>query len=532
MKIYYSILLTLLLLASCTQSQDNYRTISKQEMEDKVSGAWAAKMIGVMYGREMEFKAVGKTYEEDIPWTPQLVEKSLLEDDIYGQLCFMTTLEKFGLKASVNQLANDFANAGFPLCHANLQARKNIFDGIMPPLSGAPEYSMHADDIDFQIESDFIGFINPGMPQSSNMMCDSVGRIMAYGDGLYGGMYVAAMHTLAYIDTSVVNVVTNALKAIPSESTYAKCIQDAIDGYKANPDDWKKTWSAIQQKWGSVDICIPYHDFNIDAKLNGAYIVIGLLYGNKDFEKTMQVTIRCGQDTDCNSANAAAVLGIMYGYSNIPDNLKSFIPEIADKAFLHTDYSYKKAVSQTMTFVEENIIANGGSIENGIYKIKIQQPLFSGKLEQAYPNTFMSYQVQMKDSNKWVLAGKWDNFIYGDGDPDLYKVATEPGTSCEIEFEGTGISLLGSWNIDGGRADVYIDNKLIKNIDVYFREEAGKYDVNRAHIFHMLGLPKGKHVLKLVVSEDKNPASTGNKIWIQRAVIFTDEKPVLNKEQR
>lgn len=517
-------LLTILSFSSCTEEKDEYQAISKEEMTDKVSGAWAGKMIGVMYGREMEFKAVGKTYEDEIPWTPELVEKSLLEDDIYGQLTFMATMEKYGLNASVKQLAVDFANAGFPLCHANLQARKNIFDGIMPPESGAPAYSMHADDIDFQIESDFIGFINPGMPQSASLMCDSIGRIMAYGDGLYGGIFVSVMHTLAYFDNDVQSIVNNALQSIPQESTYAQCIQDAIDGYAAHPEDWRKTWKILQEKWGYDDICIPFHDFNIDAKLNGAYIVIGLLYGNGDLEKTMEVTIRCGQDTDCNSANAAAVLGIIYGYSGIPDNLKSYIPEIADKPFLHTEYSYNKAISQTMVFVEENIVANGGSIEEGTYKIKTQKSLFTGKLEQAYPNNYMSYQIQVKDAKEWEFKGKWKDFVYGDGDPDLFKMAIEPGASVKLDFTGTGITLLGSWNVDAGKADVYVDGKFIKQIDTYFREEAGKYDVNRAHIFHLLGLEKGKHTLELIVSKDKNPKSAGHKIWIQRAIVFSNEK--------
>lgn len=526
----HNLILIIILFLFCPFSrlQAKYEIISKKEMEDKVSGAWAGKMIGVMYGREMEFKALGKIYDGDIPWMPQLVEKSLVEDDIYGQLSFMITLERYGLNAPVKQLAINFANAAFPLCHANLQARKNIFDGVMPPLSGSPQYSMHSDDIDFQIESDFIGFMNPGMPQSSNLMCDSIGRIMAYGDGLYGGMFVVAMHTMAYFDNDVMTIVKSALKVIPSESTYAQCIQDVVNGYIANPNDWEKTWTLIQNKWGYDDVCIPFHDFDIDAKLNGAFVAIGLLYGNGDFEKTMQITIRCGQDTDCNTANVAAVLGIIHGYSGIPDCLKSYIPEIADKPFLHTDYSYHKAVSQTLFFIKENIVTNGGKIGKDFYKVKVQEPTFRGKLERSYPNAYMNKQIQVKDISKDAFKGDWSDFVYGDGDPDLYKVANAPGDSFELKFNGTGISLLGSWNVDGGRADVYVDGKFIKQIDVYYREEAGKYDVNRAHIFHLLGLSRGEHVLRLVVSKENNPVSSGHKIWLQRAIVFANNKNQMN----
>ena len=37
---------------------------------------------------------------------------------------------------------------------------------------------LHADDIDFQIEADYIGFMCPGMPQTANKMADKIGHIM------------------------------------------------------------------------------------------------------------------------------------------------------------------------------------------------------------------------------------------------------------------------------------------------------------------------------------------------------------------
>jgi len=44
------------------------------------------------------------------------------------------------------------------------------------------------------------------------------------------------------------------------------------------PADWTAAWKELEAKWGDVDICGAGSTFNIDAKLNGAYIVMGLLY--------------------------------------------------------------------------------------------------------------------------------------------------------------------------------------------------------------------------------------------------------------
>jgi hypothetical protein len=38
------------------------------------------------------------------------------------------------------------------------------------------------------------------------------------------------------------------------------------------------------------------------------HIVMGLLYGEGDMDKTIIISMRCGQDSDCNPSNAAGVL--------------------------------------------------------------------------------------------------------------------------------------------------------------------------------------------------------------------------------
>jgi len=74
-------------------------------------------------------------------------------------------------------------------------------------------------------------------------------------------------------------VVQAGLACIPAESLYYKCIHDVIQWYHEHPDDWRAVWQKIEDKWQDDIDCVPGHAFNIDAKLNGAYIVMGLLYG-------------------------------------------------------------------------------------------------------------------------------------------------------------------------------------------------------------------------------------------------------------
>ncbi|MDE6703040.1 MAG: ADP-ribosylglycohydrolase family protein [Muribaculaceae bacterium] len=518
MKIIKYLIAGTLFLYSC-KPVGEYVEISADVMEDKVKGAWAGKMIGVMYGRPMEFAATSGMYLDSIRWQPENLRSALLEDDIYGQLNFMMTMERYGQDVSVDSLAKYFAYAEFPLCHANLQGRKNYFDGIPAAELALPENSIHCEDIDFQIECDFIGFVNPCMPQSSNAMCERVGAIMAAADGMYAGMFVSAMHTIAYETDNILDIVKTALLAIPQESGYAQCIRDVISCYENNPDDWKTAWNFFSEKYAPYDICTPYLPFNIDAKLNGAYVVMGLLYGHGDWEKTMEITIRCGQDTDCNTATAAAVLGLIYGYDAIPEIYKSYLPEIADECFLHTDYSFNKAVNQTLVFIKENVERNGGAVSDTSYKILKQNPIAAPYLK-GFNGLEVAEVVYVSDSDRWTLKGQWEDFVYGEGDDGLYKVSTAPGDSMAIEFHGTGVAILGSWNTDGGRAEVSIDGVPVKTVDTYYVAEAGKFEGNRAYLFYILDLPAGKHTLSLVNLAENNARSTGNKIYMDKILVY------------
>ena len=148
-------------------------------------------------------------------------------------------------------------------------ARYNILRGMTPPASGDWRNNPDADDIDFQIESDFIGLMSPGMPAAAADMADRVGHIMNSGDGWYGGVYIATMYSLAFTSTDVNYVVTEGLKAIPVGTRFYQTISGVIDLHKQYPDDWKRAWFEIQKKWAEDVGCADgvFAAFDIDARL-------------------------------------------------------------------------------------------------------------------------------------------------------------------------------------------------------------------------------------------------------------------------
>jgi ADP-ribosylglycohydrolase len=355
--------------------------ISRAELLDKIKGGWAGQVIGCTFGGPTEFRFPGAMIPDyqPIPWDASLVETRFerspgLYDDVYMDLTFVDVMAREGIDAPAASHAKAFAGAGYPLWHANQAARYNILNGLMPPDSGHWLNTPHADDIDFQIEADFAGLMSPGMVNAAAEIADRVGHIMNYGDGWYGGVYVAALYSLAFVSSDVERVVTEALKVLPAESGFARCVRDVIAAYRADPSDWKKAWLAVEGKWAE-DVGCPDFVFrpgNIDARVNGAYIVIGLLYGRGDFGRTLEIAARCGQDSDCNPASAGGVLGTMLGYSGIPPVWRDPVKPIEDKPFAFTTMSLNKVYATSFEQALEMVRRKGGSVKGETVRLPVE----------------------------------------------------------------------------------------------------------------------------------------------------------------
>ena len=507
-------------LFSCKPASNEFITISPKVLKDKIAGGWAGKMIGVTYGAPTEFRAQQKIYEDSIRWKPSDIKGSMWQDDLYVQLTFLMSMDKYGTDAPSKKFQEMFAKAGYGLWHANMQARKNYYDSIFAPASGTPEYNLHADDIDFQIEADYIGFMCPGMPQTASTIAGKIGHIMNYGDGVYGGIFVGALYVEAYFESDILKIIEKALGSIPAESDYYKIIKDVIKLHQQYPSDWRVAWKELEAKWGDVHICGAGSTFNIDAKFNGAYVVIGLLYGEGNPMKTLEITARCGQDSDCNPSNAMAVLGIMKGFSGLPPEMQKGVKDIGDSIFINTTYSFNSAVSRTNKYALDLIVKDGGTVTDKKIRVKTQVPT-TPILEVSFPNVVFDKSMSVFDKNGWTFKGKWKPLEVTSGRNNQGRkqsmYAEKAGDEFVINFAGTGISIEGNWYKDGGKAEIYVDGNLHRSIDTYYNFANQQHTTS---IWHVLNLQPGDHNVRLVVKGEKRPESEGTKVYITSAIIF------------
>jgi hypothetical protein len=464
-------------------------SLSTATLQDKIKGGWAGQTIGVTYGGPYEFRFLGTMIADyqTIKWPEHNFKHWFdnepgLYDDVYMDLSFVDVIEKYGIDAPVDSFANAFAYAKYPLWHANQAGRYNILHGIRPPASGQWRNNPHADCIDFQIEADFAGLMFPGMPNAASVVCDKVGHIMNYGDGWYGGVYIASMYSHAFVSDDIPFIVSESLKSIPTQSQFAKCIRDVIEWRQQYPNDWKATWFEIQKKW-TEDIGCPdgvFVPFNIDAKVNAAYVVMGLLYGNGDFEKTMEIATRCGQDADCNPASAAGILGTVLGYDRIPEFWKKDLHEVEDRNFVYTDISLNKMYGLGYKHALQMVARNGGSVKGDVVTVQYQTPV-PVKFEQSFPGL-------IPVERKWL---GWSGFALKD--------------TFSYDFTGNGLVITGNcaneWSVKSDyvfKIEVDLDGqKAIVDMPFHFTNR-------KTEVFWKYDLAPGKHSVKLkLLNPDK-----------------------------
>jgi hypothetical protein len=308
------------------------------------------------------------------------------------------------------------------------------------------------------------------------------------------------MYSLAFVYDDMEFIVEEALKTIPPESEFYQCIADVIHWYKQNPGDWKSAWFEAQKKWTFDKGCPDgvFRPFNIDAKINAAYIVIGLLYGNGDFGATVDISTRCGYDSDCNPANAAGILGAMIGYSQIPDYWKQGIDKVEDMNFQYTDMSLNKVYDIGFRHASEMIKRNGGSDEGENFLVQYQVPQ-TVPLEVGFEGLFPTERRR------------------------IGKQLTRQNPEISFEIEGCGFVVGGRAAKEGNlpeavlELDVFADGELIETAKL-----PTQWLVRRHEITWKYDLPEGKHSITL---KAKN-IQEGYRIETGDLLVYSTTDPV------
>ena len=203
--------------------------------------------------------------------------------------------------------------------------------GIPAPLSGAIETNgqVVAEQIGGQIFIDAWSMVYPGEPEKAAELARRAASVSHDGEGIYGAQVLAAMEAQAFIEHHIDRLIETGISFIPKDSVIYRMIGD-LRGWYAKDGNWQKTFRRIERRYG-------YDRFpgNCHMVPNHALIILGLLYGQGDFQQSLMITNTCGWDTDCNSGNLGALLGIRNGLAGFEGRVDWRGP-VADRMYLPT----------------------------------------------------------------------------------------------------------------------------------------------------------------------------------------------------
>jgi hypothetical protein len=169
-----------------------------------------------------------------------------------------------------------------------------------------------AEQIGGQIFIDTWGLVCPGNPDLAASYAEKAAGATHGGNGVYGGIFVAACIAHAFEERKIRAVIEKGLSYIPADCEYTKVVRAVMDFHAKNPQNWRDCFSYIHDNWG-----YDRYPGNCHIIPNIAVMILGLLYGEGNFSRTITITNMCGWDTDCNVGNVGTIIGVVCGLRGI-----------------------------------------------------------------------------------------------------------------------------------------------------------------------------------------------------------------------
>jgi len=306
-----------------------YLSVNENEYLDKVKGCWLGKSIGGTLGAPFEWHRQVNAVDF---YTQNLTGEALPNDDLDIQLLWLIALEEQGIRISSRLLSEYWSLYVTPHWSEYGVAKANLRMGLVPPHSGYHN-NPYRHSCGAFIRSEIWACIAPGLPQIAAKYAYEDAIIDHGGDaeGLYAEIFCASVESAAFVEGNINKLIDIGLSYIPENSGTAGSVKCAVASYKSGMT-WLEARNAILEKYRGhcpfgLDHCISKEDrdrgffdgiMGWDAPSNIGMLVIGLLYGQGDFGKTLCIAVNCGEDTDCTAATAGSIFGILKGANNIP----------------------------------------------------------------------------------------------------------------------------------------------------------------------------------------------------------------------
>ena len=318
------------------------------DYNERVYAGVLGKIIGVYLGRPFEgwpYQYIMSKLGEVNYYVHEKLNLPLIvtDDDITGTFTFLRAMPDYGntLDLTPAQIGQTWLNyiiekrtilwwggLGNSTEHTAFLRLKS---GITAPQSGsiALNSKVVAEQIGAQIFIDGWAMIAPGDPALAADLARRAGSVSHDGEAIYGAQVLAAMEAQAFVEPDINKLIDVGISFIPKDSIITHMIGDVRE-WHAKDGDWHKTRQRIQDNYG-----YDKYGGNCHMVPNHALIILSMLYGDDDFQKTLMIVNTAGWDTDCNSGNVGCLMGLKNGLKGI-DTGPDFRGPVADQLYMPT----------------------------------------------------------------------------------------------------------------------------------------------------------------------------------------------------
>ena len=315
---------------------------------ERVYAGVLGKIIGVYVGRPFEgwsYDRVMAELGEINYYVHERLDVPLIvtDDDISGTFTFLRALPDYGntLDLTPEQIGQTWLNYLVEnrtilwwggMCNSTEHtAYLRLKNGVKAPASGSIEMNgqIVAEQIGAQIFIDGWAMVAPGDPGLAADLARRAASVSHDGEAIYGAQVLAAMEALAFVESDRDALIDTAVSLIPGDSVIARMIGDIREWHAKEPD-WRRGRELLAAHYG-----YDRYGGNCHMVPNHGLIILSLLYGDDDFQKTLMIVNTSGWDTDCNSGNVGCLMGIKNGLAGI-DCGPDWRGPVADRLYIPT----------------------------------------------------------------------------------------------------------------------------------------------------------------------------------------------------
>jgi ADP-ribosylglycohydrolase len=256
--------------------------INRDELRNKIYGCWMGKNIGGTLGGPFE----GRQDLLDVTGYVTPKGEPLPNDDLDLQLVWLKAVQERGPLGINNQVLGEYwLNFISPYWNEYGIGKGNMRAGLLPPLSG--EYHNHWKHSNGAwIRSEIWACLAPGCPDIAiRYAYEDASVDHGGGEGTYAALFTAAVQSAAFVVSDRDELIKIGLSKIPADSRVAQSIGIAVTAYEEG-----LSWQDARNK-----VVEDSEDLGwFQAPANVAFVVIGWMYGEGDFGKSICIATSCG----------------------------------------------------------------------------------------------------------------------------------------------------------------------------------------------------------------------------------------------